>query len=406
MGRDRRAGSSRSTDRSSASPVADEGRQRMSAVAAPHPAWARARSSPRRSAPSSRCSSGGRPTSTYVGSAFTEVQLGVGGRRDRDEPAVRRRAVDRLAHRPEPGAAGAAPTPPPRLLRLLASACSATPSCPGRVGEVARVGVLGAARARTGAATWAADPRLGLRAPALRRHPDDRARRLRPRRREDPAAGRSRASRSCSRSAVALLARRLRARLAAPPPRSAVARRAPGRVAPALRTMSARRAARAALARARAGRGAFFQLLGWTTQLFAVYFAFTAFGIDEPIGRRRARAPRRSTSRSRSRSGPGASASSRRPSRSRCSRTAIAYQHGFAYGIGLQAIEMSVGVGLGLLFLAREGISFAMLKQIPRVTRERRGGARGSRVRARSAARRSAPARDGVAATRASERVG
>ncbi len=44
----------------------------------------------------------------------------------------------------------------------------------------------------------------------------------------------------------------------------------------------------------------------------------------------------------------------------------IAYQHGFAYGIGLQAIEMSVGIGLGLLFLAREGISFAMLKQIPR----------------------------------------
>ena len=29
---------------------------------------------------------------------------------------------------------------------------------------------------------------------------------------------------------------------------------------------------------------------------------------------------------------------------------------------------MSVGLGLGLLYLAREGISFAMLKQIPRVT--------------------------------------
>jgi hypothetical protein len=27
---------------------------------------------------------------------------------------------------------------------------------------------------------------------------------------------------------------------------------------------------------------------------------------------------------------------------------------------------MSVGVGLGLLFLAREGISFAVLKQIPK----------------------------------------
>ena len=31
---------------------------------------------------------------------------------------------------------------------------------------------------------------------------------------------------------------------------------------------------------------------------------------------------------------------------------------------------MSVGVGLGLLFLAREGISFAMLKQIPRPAEE------------------------------------
>ncbi len=43
----------------------------------------------------------------------------------------------------------------------------------------------------------------------------------------------------------------------------------------------------------------------------------------------------------------------------------IAYPHGFAFGIGLQAIEASVGVGIGLLFLAREGLSYAMLKQMP-----------------------------------------
>lgn len=43
----------------------------------------------------------------------------------------------------------------------------------------------------------------------------------------------------------------------------------------------------------------------------------------------------------------------------------VAYPKGFAYGIGLQAIEMSVGVGVGLLFLAREGLSFAMLKRMP-----------------------------------------
>jgi uncharacterized protein (TIRG00374 family) len=43
----------------------------------------------------------------------------------------------------------------------------------------------------------------------------------------------------------------------------------------------------------------------------------------------------------------------------------VAYTTGFAYGLGLQMLEMSVGVGIGLLFLAREGISFATLKRIP-----------------------------------------
>jgi hypothetical protein len=43
----------------------------------------------------------------------------------------------------------------------------------------------------------------------------------------------------------------------------------------------------------------------------------------------------------------------------------VDYPRGFAYGIGLQAIEMSVGVGVGFLFLAREGLSFAMLKRMP-----------------------------------------
>jgi len=43
----------------------------------------------------------------------------------------------------------------------------------------------------------------------------------------------------------------------------------------------------------------------------------------------------------------------------------VSYARGFAYGIGLQAIEASVGVGIGVLFLAREGLSFAMLKRMP-----------------------------------------
>ena len=43
----------------------------------------------------------------------------------------------------------------------------------------------------------------------------------------------------------------------------------------------------------------------------------------------------------------------------------VSYARGFAFGIGLQAIEASVGVGVGLVFLAREGLSFAMLKRMP-----------------------------------------
>jgi uncharacterized membrane protein YbhN (UPF0104 family) len=43
----------------------------------------------------------------------------------------------------------------------------------------------------------------------------------------------------------------------------------------------------------------------------------------------------------------------------------VDYARGFAYGIGLQAIEASVGIGIGLIFLAREGFSYAMLKEMP-----------------------------------------
>jgi hypothetical protein len=43
----------------------------------------------------------------------------------------------------------------------------------------------------------------------------------------------------------------------------------------------------------------------------------------------------------------------------------VAYSTGFAYGLVLQVVEMSVGVGVGLLFLAREGLSFATLREMP-----------------------------------------
>ena len=44
----------------------------------------------------------------------------------------------------------------------------------------------------------------------------------------------------------------------------------------------------------------------------------------------------------------------------------VSYADGIAFGFGLQAIEASVGVGIGLVFLAREGLSYAILKQMPR----------------------------------------
>ncbi len=43
----------------------------------------------------------------------------------------------------------------------------------------------------------------------------------------------------------------------------------------------------------------------------------------------------------------------------------VNYSTAFAFGIVLQVLEMSVGVGIGLVFLAREGLSFATLRHMP-----------------------------------------
>ena len=42
----------------------------------------------------------------------------------------------------------------------------------------------------------------------------------------------------------------------------------------------------------------------------------------------------------------------------------VPYATGFAYGLVLQAVEVSVGVGLGLVFLAREGLTFGVLRRM------------------------------------------
>ena len=68
----------------------------------------------------------------------------------------------------------------------------------------------------------------------------------------------------------------------------------------------------------------------------------------------------------------------------------VAYSTGFAYAIVLQVVEMSVGVGVGLIFLAREGLSFAMLRGMPDASelrpRTRRTRSRGRRRHVRALA--------------------
>jgi uncharacterized protein (TIRG00374 family) len=110
-----------------------------------------------------------------------------------------------------------------------------------------------------------------------------------------------------------------------------------------------------------AGTAASFQFAGWICQLFAVWAAMEAFDIHLPI------------------SAAGlvlvlmnvATIFPLWPGNFGLVQIAIAfplvnynvaYAHGVAFGIGLQAIEASVGVGVGLVFLAREGLSYATLR--------------------------------------------
>jgi uncharacterized membrane protein YbhN (UPF0104 family) len=106
-----------------------------------------------------------------------------------------------------------------------------------------------------------------------------------------------------------------------------------------------------------------FQFGGWFCQLIAVWSAMRAFQIDEPLAA----------------AGlvlvlmnvativplwPGNVGLVQIAVATPLVNYGIAYAHGLAFGIGLQAIEASVGIGIGLVFLAREGLSYATLKQI------------------------------------------
>jgi uncharacterized protein (TIRG00374 family) len=110
-----------------------------------------------------------------------------------------------------------------------------------------------------------------------------------------------------------------------------------------------------------------FQFLGWLAQLAAVWAAMRAFHIYEPFAAAGLVLVLMNV----------ATIFPLWPGNIGLVQAAIAlplvqygvdYAHGFAFGIGLQAIEASVGVGIGVVFLAREGISYAMLKEMPDAT--------------------------------------
>jgi uncharacterized membrane protein YbhN (UPF0104 family) len=106
------------------------------------------------------------------------------------------------------------------------------------------------------------------------------------------------------------------------------------------------------------------QCVGWVFQLLAVYATMRAFNIEEPLAAAGLVLVLMNV----------ATIFPLWPGNVGLLQAAVAlplvsygidYAHGFAFGIGLQAIEASVGVAAGLLFLAREGLSFAMLKHMP-----------------------------------------
>jgi uncharacterized protein (TIRG00374 family) len=109
---------------------------------------------------------------------------------------------------------------------------------------------------------------------------------------------------------------------------------------------------------------ALLQTAGWVAQLFAVWAAMFAFGIEEHIPA----------------AGlvlllmnvatifplwPGNVGLLQAVVALPLVSYGVAYSSGIAFGLGLQVLEMSVGVGLGLLFLTREGLSLATLRRMP-----------------------------------------
>jgi uncharacterized membrane protein YbhN (UPF0104 family) len=118
-----------------------------------------------------------------------------------------------------------------------------------------------------------------------------------------------------------------------------------------------------------AARALTFQFAGWFCQLLAVWTALRAFHIYEPLAA----------------AGlvlvimnvvtvvpfwPGNFGLVQIAVATSLLNYGVATGRGIAFGVGLQAIEASVGIGIGLVFLAREGLSYATLKQFEEVAEE------------------------------------
>ena len=106
-----------------------------------------------------------------------------------------------------------------------------------------------------------------------------------------------------------------------------------------------------------------FQFMGWFFQLLAVYTAMRGFRIYEPLVA----------------AGlvllmmnvvtvlpfwPGNVGLVQAAVAVSLAQYGVRYAKGFAFGIGLQLIEASVGIGIGTIFLAREGLSIATLRDM------------------------------------------
>jgi uncharacterized protein (TIRG00374 family) len=109
---------------------------------------------------------------------------------------------------------------------------------------------------------------------------------------------------------------------------------------------------------------AFFQCSGWLCQFFAVYTAMRAFDIHSPLPAAALVLLLMNVA-TLFPLWPGNIGLLQAAIALPLASYGVATGKAIAYGFGLQAIEASVGVGAGLVFLAREGLSFAMLRRMP-----------------------------------------